>query len=523
MKKTELSLISNLDTENFVGLTALARKLNKGTSQISKTLKNLEERGLIVKKRIKKKVMVKLSTNPIGGLIKNVCKKYPKLLVGKRETLLPYLSDFQDFSSLEAKTKLSSKQLSVYLKELMELGIIEQTNGKFKLREDLEEINTLVRLLRMYKSNVDLFESDNPVSNATLTGFSVYREYGIEVVPHMYFYAKGKKKFSMEETFVHSLWFAKNSSDLTLVSIFYLKNRDNMNFEEVYRVAKNYRIQEKLALLPKFIRDNFEEIKEKAKLYGISIEESSRIDLENIFLMIDGNLSNKARIYLLGGTNLVFRGLRSSTKDIDIVCDKESYYLVTKALKKVGFACEKVACIKGEKRVDVFNKKIFREYELTKTIIKRSKLVWKGERLEVLLLPLEFIFLLKSVTERDLDVDDCYIVAKEGLDWKFLFSEALIQQKKIKKVVLISLLDTLDILREKYGINVKIPRKIEKEILRLVILHILNKKTMDVKEIVILLEKPESTIRKILTELFKEGRVKKIREDKRYVWKIEHK
>ncbi|MGC8578086.1 MAG: MarR family transcriptional regulator [Thermoproteota archaeon] len=520
MKKTELSLISNLSSENFVELSALARNMNASVSQVSKTLKHLEEKGFIVKKRFKKRILVKLPKNPLVDLIKKVYKRYPKLLIGKKEVLLPHLLDFHDFSSLEAKTKLSSKQLSVYLKELAELGILEQTNGKFKLRSDLEELNTLAKLLRVYSSNVDLFESDSLVDGATLTGFSAYKNYGVKVVPYKYFYIKGKRKVSIEEVFVDSIWFAKNSNDLSLVSIFYLKNRDNMNFEKIYQIARSYGIQEKLALIPKFIRDNFEEIKEKAKLYGISIEESSRTDLENLFLLIDENLSNKARIFLIGGTNLVFRGLRSSTKDVDIVCEKESFYLVIEALRKVGFVCEGTTCTKGEKRVDIFNEKVFKGYFLTEAVKERSKLVWKGEKLEVFLTPLEFVFLLKSVTERDLDLDDCYTIAKEGLDWNFLFKEALTQQKKIKKIVLVSLVDTLDILKEKYSINVKIPRKIEKELLKLILLYVLSKKARDVKEIVTFLEKPESTVRKVLAELLREGRVKRIKENRRYIWKV---
>jgi len=267
----------------------------------------------VIKKRLKKKILVKLSKNPVVELIKKVYEKYPKLLIGKRELLLSHLLDFQDFSSLEAKTKLSSKQLSVYLKEFMGLGLIEQTNGKFRLRNDLEELSTLARLLRT-QSDIDLFESDTPISGATLTGFSAYQNYGVKVVPNKYFYIRKKKDVSIEEVFVHSVWFAKNSNDLSLVSIFYLKNRDSMNFEKVYHIARRYGIQDKLALIPKFIRDNFEEIREKAKLYEVNVEINSRTDLEDIFLSIDENLSNKARIYLIGGTNLVFRGLRSSTR-----------------------------------------------------------------------------------------------------------------------------------------------------------------------------------------------------------------
>jgi hypothetical protein len=400
----------------------------------------------------------------------------------------------------------------------MGLGLIEQTNGKFRLRNDLEELSALARLLRT-QSDIDLFESDTPISGATLTGFSAYQNYGVKVVPNKYFYVRKKKDVSIEEVFVHSVWFAKNSNDLSLVSIFYLKNRDIMNFEKVYHIARRYGIQDKLALIPKFIRDHFEEIREKAKLYEVNVEINSRTDLEDIFLSIDENLSNKARIYLIGGTNLVFRGLRSSTKDIDIICERRYFRLVVDALRKIGFICKEVACVKGERRIDVFNEKVFRGYFLTEAVKERSKLVWKGKKLEVLLTPLEFIFLLKSATERDLDVDDCYTIAREGLDWNFLFREALTQQKKIKKVVLISLLDTLDLLRERYSINIKIPRKIEKETLKLVILYILNEKAMNVKEIISFLEKPESTVRKILDELLKEGHVERIKENREYRWK----
>jgi len=42
MKKSELSLISNLSSEDFIELSTLARNIGVSTSQISKTLKCLE-------------------------------------------------------------------------------------------------------------------------------------------------------------------------------------------------------------------------------------------------------------------------------------------------------------------------------------------------------------------------------------------------------------------------------------------------------------------------------------------------
>jgi len=68
-------------------------------------------------------------------------------------------------------------------------------------------------------------------------------------------------------------------------------------------------------------------------------------------------------------------------------------------------------------------------------------------------------------------------------------------------------------LKKRYKIRVPIERKLETFVLKRLVLNAL-KKPKSVKELVYEIQKPESTLRKVLKELLKERKIKKIKRKK---------
>lgn len=105
------------------------------------------------------------------------------------------------------------------------------------------------------------------------------------------------------------------------------------------------------------------------------------------------------------------------------------------------------------------------------------------------------------------------ILTIQNLNWKAVLEECLKQQAREKKLISLTLLDMLDEMKKRYKIHTPIERKLHTFVLKKLILHTL-KKSKTVKELVYELQRPEPTLRKVLKELLKEGKIKKIKKGK---------
>jgi len=64
-------------------------------------------------------------------------------------------------------------------------------------------------------------------------------------------------------------------------------------------------------------------------------------------------------------------------------------------------------------------------------MVARSKLHSKYGRLEIRLISPEDIFLFKSMTEREGDLDDMALLAERGLDWQAILDECVLQSSEV--------------------------------------------------------------------------------------------
>ncbi|MCX6742528.1 MAG: nucleotidyltransferase [Candidatus Pacearchaeota archaeon] len=195
--------------------------------------------------------------------------------------------------------------------------------------------------------------------------------------------------------------------------------------------------------------------------------------IEELFNELDKVMKNKIDIYTIGGAVLLYQGLKSATKDIDLVVnDKKELIEIENALMKIGFVKNKVGddyknlnthylLVRGEFKVDMFVKKVCSKFSLSEHMIKRAKKVLNLDKLSIFLCSNEDVFLFKTMTEREGDLEDCMSLNKPGLDWDSIYNELLYQIKENGEDVWVTWIgERLDLLVEK-GIEILIMGKID--------------------------------------------------------------
>ncbi len=172
---------------------------------------------------------------------------------------------------------------------------------------------------------------------------------------------------------------------------------------------------------------------------------SSKDDLERALNQMGQALADDVRAYLIGGCAMILYNAKIATKDIDLVLltanEAES---VVKALSTEDFRVvvpkDNVYCRLGTAimmedkkgmRVDIFLETVCRKIKVTPRMAARSKLHSRHGKLEVYLVSAEDIFLFKSVTEREGDLNDMARLAERGLEWRTILEECEAQSGEV--------------------------------------------------------------------------------------------
>jgi DNA-binding MarR family transcriptional regulator len=522
MRESEINIF--LMMEEGKSAKEIAEALQVSKQFALKVLKGLEKKKVVEKKKEGKKIVYFISQTPKARLMLKVLKINKEILRGKRELLLPLLLKEKSFMEIQLELNVSTKKLIEDLKFLMSIGVVKR-NEKYFLNEERKEIIELARILALEKEEFEwkrgeeflkVSEKEEPLA---LTAFNLFPKYGVDVLTSKFYYYHPKKDLSLEEVFVHSLVFSKTKQETFLAITFFLKNKENFDFEKLFRLAKKFNVKDFLIKIidyssRKEINDerflSFEEFNEKAKVYGVEIKRvsSSKGEIGNLLKEIDEKLREKIEIYIIGGANLVLRGLKISTKDIDLIVEKNHYEALKDALISLGFSFSNNVFEKEKYRVDVFVERVMGGYCLNERMKKDKEKIFEFGNLTAYLLPLEYVFLFKSYSSREIDVEDCRVIAEKGVYWKRVLEECLKQEEELGKFFSITLFDMLSELK-KFGIKVPIERKLTRHCDRKMIEISLSKEKKTVKDLVKELNIPESTVRKILKELEKEGKVKK--------------
>ncbi len=153
-------------------------------------------------------------------------------------------------------------------------------------------------------------------------------------------------------------------------------------------------------------------------------------------------------IYLIGGVAMSFRGLKETTKDIDIVFGNDGDYAIFKEAlfgaqyhepTTIRSEYENLDAMKMYKNrdgfhLDLFVEHVLRKLDLTPSMVGRAELHKKYGNLTVRLVSKEDIFLFKGLASegRTRDLDDMRVLYP-GLDWSVIKQE-LKAQKRSKEL-----------------------------------------------------------------------------------------
>jgi len=195
--------------------------------------------------------------------------------------------------------------------------------------------------------------------------------------------------------------------------------------------------------------------------------------IESLFTEIDHYLKIKVKIYVIGGVVLLQQGLKPATKDIDLVIHgKREFVAFEHALITAGFK-QKIPTgvykkmnlnqilVRDDFRVDAFHQTVCRRFSLSEAMRKRAKKTLMVPHIDVYLCSNEDIFVFKTFTEREGDLQDCIALAQRGLKWENILRELQSQVRHSGEDVWITWIgERLDILMEK-GLNIPIIDQID--------------------------------------------------------------
>jgi len=197
-------------------------------------------------------------------------------------------------------------------------------------------------------------------------------------------------------------------------------------------------------------------------------------EIEKFFIELNNILNKNTSVYIIGGAALLKKGMKSATKDIDIVVESKQEFLeIQNALTKMDFKSKipgkeyshmNLSQIfqKGDFRIDLFEKEVCARFSLSKAMVKRAEKVIALSHISVFICSSEDIFLFKTMTEREGDITDCISIAStQNPNWNIILKELKEQVIEHKQEVWITWVgERLDILIER-GLDIPIITEID--------------------------------------------------------------
>jgi hypothetical protein len=197
------------------------------------------------------------------------------------------------------------------------------------------------------------------------------------------------------------------------------------------------------------------------------------VDIRRLLGEIDGFLERKVELMMIGGGAMSVRGDKASTKDIDMVFRTESQMEdFISALERGGFHEHTRPGLEYRKMstrvfvdgrgywLDLFCERICKAFFVHEAVWGRAEEYLELSRLRVVLMAPEDIFISKSITERDGDLDDMYTMFRNGLDEELVLKEVAFQTEQSPKIWEAFLTVKLEELEKKFDINVPFKNRV---------------------------------------------------------------
>jgi hypothetical protein len=157
-------------------------------------------------------------------------------------------------------------------------------------------------------------------------------------------------------------------------------------------------------------------------------------------------LTREVDVYIAGGFAMAMLGLKAGTRDLDVVTRSEQEtHILMDALGELGYCALRTETLEGAYRSmsakhcqntdkfrwDIFTHTIADKLTLSSGMIERAKEYLIKGKLRAYTLSKEDVFLLKSVTDRDRDLEDMALLAQSGIKYDVVFSEC---EKQIERI-----------------------------------------------------------------------------------------
>ena len=147
--------------------------------------------------------------------------------------------------------------------------------------------------------------------------------------------------------------------------------------------------------------------------------------------------SRKIVAYMVGGGAMAIRGEKVATKDVDLILESdEDVRDLRMAFTAEGFEvkvrhpeeCRQlvdavVLTATEGMRVDIFVRRVCNKLLFSEGMKRRSEIYGEMGCISLHICSREDIFLLKSVTERNRDLDDMVVLYRKGIDKAILIDE----------------------------------------------------------------------------------------------------
>jgi len=481
MREAELRVIDCLRDRSY-SVGGLADAIDKSQSWTSEVVSDLENAHLVDRTD-----GVRLATTYEASLLAELLDRYAleKVLTGTKEDILrALLGGPTTISELQTKG-FATSTLYNHLNEIQETGAVAHTNDDGyvitddTLRSFLEARTRTTPFETEYRANGDrLVATSKDAVDGTPTAFSAFTRYGVDYHPAKTYVYQGDRSLELEAILVHAVTVAETKKQIAMAGVFYLTHRATLDASDLWRLANRWECVEKWADLFAYIDQRavhheelflpWEEFLNLANDYGVyprgqHPEDSLRRGLEEL----GDHLETPVDVYLLGGGNLILRGLKDSTKDVDLVVeDGQTFFAIAESLQDLGYEERSdleaaynqldpsiVLEKKGFPRWDIFVEAVAGQLRLTPAMIERCDQSFAYGNLHVHLLSLTDIFVFKSITEREGDLEDTALIARQAdLDWESIFKEIKTQDDRTGRLFSFAVLDTLDVLDERHDI-----------------------------------------------------------------------
>ena len=280
---TELKIISELGNGNK-DITEIAKALKLSESQIYRGIQSLRKKGIL---KSQSEPSEKTHINMLFKLLSRA-SKLSNPFSGTGLKIFTALIEPKSVAQVEKETGLHKTTILKKIRQARKMSLLIIKKNTYKINESIwSDAKEFFIELKKYEGSIDnrvpvtstiyfkneeeILFSNKDELDATLTGFSAYKDFGIKIYTITYYYYLPKKRLTKKDVFMHTLIITEKEmqiQNLILLSLFYLKYKKELN-DIKHPIIDNL----KKVFRGEMIKDypSLQEIKDRTEVYNIEV------------------------------------------------------------------------------------------------------------------------------------------------------------------------------------------------------------------------------------------------------------